>query len=341
MLPPIMQSSVFPCLKKTGTNPHAQVGRDQAFELEWASGHFDTSYYVLLHESDQAKMQDHSKALFEDYIRSAPAGSNKAGPGGYHRKWHRSFFGSTANPAAADYWMKEGCSRDIPGAYCYDGYKRVLPLTDPEYHGKQPYVPNVVGVLGNVIVNGVEQNRMYQWEYQDKDIANDAYVSYKSAKYPWILAVGKYTHMAAKSRDVDFAMMKIPLDNNKGPGSYIVHWTWNGYYDCIDVQYTNQPTPTVAPYGRAITANNGLEVQKIDHCIFPDPQKVWGPVWEVVTDAAACSQKCITAPITAGSKCDGVNVFPLNIPQAASLVGKYLKGDQLKMQINAALTVGG
>ena len=316
-------STTFPCPPRApGANPHVQVGQNQNIEFGWASGHAAFSYWVLVHEKDAEQLKLHKAALIDDYLATAPAGTNEAIPGGPRQRMHRSVYGSTTTPTAFDYFQKELPSRDTL-KFNYIDYKGPMAKTDPRYPGiyiyiyishiptlsptnlasnilplppspsplffpplppstpslltgKQPYVPGVVGRLGNTmnpdradlhlaadypLPAGQEFNREYLWEYKDADLLNDRYVAYSNPKYPWILAAAKYAHVVTKSFDVDVAMLSVP--NGNPAGNYIAHWLWNGYYDCVDISYTASPTPNPAPFGVKIATNGGKNHLKL------------------------------------------------------------------------------
>ena len=342
---------MFPCLPRApGAKPHVQVGKNQNIELGWATGHGGSSYWVLVHEKDSDKLAMHRNPLIEDYLASAPAGSNQAAPGQPRQRMHRSVYGTKTDPAAFDFWQKMQPSDS--GAFNYLGYKGPMAKTDPRYPGKQPYVPGVTGNLGNTMTPnrgslrlpadyplpaGKEFNREFLWEYKDADIMNDRYVAYSNPKYPWILAAAKYAHVQ-KPADVDVAMMAIPADNNFGAGNYVAQWLWNGYYDCVDISYTDSPTPTPTPFGVKITANGGKAFTKIDHCFFPDPKFVWGQAMEVVKSVDACHAKCLTST-SGGNSCDGVAVVPFNTPMSSNLKGTFLQNPLIKNILDKTFTV--
>jgi hypothetical protein len=183
----------------------------------------------------------HTATLLDDYIKEAEAAGQLTKLSNNHRysKFHRSLSGNL-DPNAPDSYTKEACSRKkAPG--CPDDYLKVLPLDDPLYYGPQPYVPGTANQLSNLVVNGVEMNRKYMWQYHVKDTAIDVRAVFKSEKYPWIISVARYDHHLDKADDADMARMQIPWDPKRGPkgdgtGMYIVHWVWSGFYDCTDIQ---------------------------------------------------------------------------------------------------------
>ena len=81
-------------------DPHVAVAPGQEFLIEWSTGHPNSEFYfVVLHKDDEARLDEHTPDLLDDYIARAPAdasasfngtadGSNA--PGGVWRKWHLS-----------------------------------------------------------------------------------------------------------------------------------------------------------------------------------------------------------------------------------------------------------
>ena len=64
-------------------------------------------------------MNLHTTDLLDDYIANAPVGANSSPPRAT-QKYHRSFFGSTTDPGAADYYGKESCAPVAAGQRMLD-----------------------------------------------------------------------------------------------------------------------------------------------------------------------------------------------------------------------------
>ena len=83
---------------------------------------------------------------------------------------------------------------------------------------------------------------------------------------------------------------------------------WNGYRDCVDVDYKannvsliyGYPTPTPT-WGR------------IDHCLFENPRNTYFFSEVVADDPSWCLKQCETV----GTNCFGVNVVPIVAPETA------------------------
>jgi hypothetical protein len=98
----------------------------------------------------------------------------------------------------------------------------------------------------------------YLYEYTDGSIAADKRASYASKKYPWIEMAGMYKVLADFPMDFDAIRVEIP--GKQGPGHYIVHWRWGGYYDCVDVDLFDKPVRI--PYGEDKKDNKGRQLYK-------------------------------------------------------------------------------
>jgi hypothetical protein len=68
----------------------------------------------------------------------------------------------------------------------------------------------------------------FQYSFTDAVLQNDHRTSYASATYPWIESAYKYEHVDHRPGDWDGVRVTIP--GRQGPGHYVVHWRWNGYY---------------------------------------------------------------------------------------------------------------
>jgi hypothetical protein len=71
-------STYRPCKPPLTDLPHAQVGPNQAFQIEWMQGHGDYAYFVTIHSKNADKLKLHTTAMLNDYIALAPNGSNQA-----------------------------------------------------------------------------------------------------------------------------------------------------------------------------------------------------------------------------------------------------------------------
>jgi hypothetical protein len=274
--------------------------------MDWATGHGPNSfnYFVMVAASDEDKLKQHNRILLDDYIANAPPTQSTFDPA--KQKFHWSKFntlgagpeGGYVGPLASDFlrMAKDGDAIKLP---------------------PRPDIPVFIGM----------KSEAYQWIYKPEILAEDRQVSYKSAKYPWIVAVWKYkqppTH---KPSNHDGAVFKVPSDrrvdaNGNKIKDYVIHYIWNGYYDCIDVNVIDRSEPVALVYGGDPVDGGATVSQRIDHCFLPekyDNQRppvaigIRGPAMVAVTDASACINQC--KKNTLPNRCDGVNYFPYKIP---------------------------
>ena len=109
------------------------------------------------------------------------------------------------------------------------------------------------------------------YEYTDAKVAGDKRVSYASVKYPWLDSVGVYEHLQHLPSDYD--AVQVDVSGRNGPGHYIVHWRWNGYSDCTDVDFfADQQVANI--YGED---NNKFVWNRIDHCQYIEPRNLITP----------------------------------------------------------------
>jgi len=271
-------STIAPCPPKQSPMPHAQVGPNQPFQIEWMNGHGGPNYFMILHADDADKMILNKVNVLEEYIRDAPAGSNTAQQPQFQR-----YFRNTANSTTH-------IVVSTTGPNITTTFQRLVPPGDQYYY---PRPTEFVNPIGN--------NNLFQLAYRPQDIATDVRVSYLNPKYPWLEAVYKFNILTMNPGRPDFTNFIIP--GRKGPGRYIVQWYWRGYYDCVDVDL--KPTVVQEVYGHA---PNGSVWTRIDHCLFDEPVFIFGQS-EVITDPAFCLDNCVNNP-----NCYGVNVVPLMAP---------------------------
>jgi hypothetical protein len=266
-------STYRPCKPPLTDMPHAQVGPNQAFQVEWMQGHGDYTYFVIIHSKDADKLKLHTTTMLNDYIANAPNGTNKA----------------------ADYFLqrfhlKSDTSLDnqVTEKNITNYFQALISVNDTRYI-KRPAVFGSTGLK-------------YQFQYRASELAGDARVSYKSAKYPWIEAVYKFLHSTLNAGRPDTANFYIP--GNAGEGRYIVQYLWRGYYDCVDVDYKS--TQVASVYGLPF---NGTRWNRIDHCLFENVRAVYYSS-KIYTDPKYCLNLCTF------TDCFGVNVVPLVAPNS-------------------------
>ena len=78
-------SKELPCPGKLSEDSISfAVYEGQAFPLEWATGHPNSfTYFAIVSAEDEEKLQLHTEALFDDYIKTCPVGSRSTDPNGF------------------------------------------------------------------------------------------------------------------------------------------------------------------------------------------------------------------------------------------------------------------
>jgi hypothetical protein len=154
------------------------------------------------------------------------------------------------------------------------------------------------------------------YEYNDVKISGDRRVSYASSKYPWIDSVGVYEHL--KHLPSDYDAVQVDVSGRDGPGHYIVHWRWNGYSDCTDVDFFDDQQVT-SKYG---TDNQKFIWNRIDHCQYVEPRNLVTPCLHSPAGEGGAPCKKIIDELFTGHRNEntqkgwdsariGINVVPL------------------------------
>jgi len=144
---------------------------------------------------------------------------------------------------------------------------------------------------------------------------DDIRVHYRNDKYPWIISSHKFKLHEDKSEEADLVMMEIP--EGQPPGQYVIQYSWNGYYDCTDVNVIVDLS--IDFYG--LPANE-IQFDKLDHCRWIhdyEPYTVLGECKEIKRgeSAGACFSQC-----EQNNDCYGVQVVPSNLPKQVAATGK-------------------
>ena len=111
------------------------------------------------------------------------------------------------------------------------------------------------------------------WRYDTERIADDQRASYVSDKYPWLYDVSRYKGVGDQPLDMD--LLRFSIEPRHG-SHYVVHWRWNGYYDCTDVETFDTEVENV--YG--IVDTNSYVWNRVDHCQYKTYKKVYSPCME-------------------------------------------------------------
>jgi hypothetical protein len=261
--------------------------------MEWATGHDRNVYFVLVAQADSDKLALHStrsgSGNLDMYIANAPTqylDSTQSPMLCANCKYHRTNRLPTATHTlggtVASHYAAGGPNNQGP-------YYRARPTEFGSARDQYTYISS----------------------------PNDRYASYQSTAYPWIKAVWRYEIQEADPGEWDFAIFFAKQGNvNLPPGDYVMHYLWSGYYDCIDINVIAAdvvPGPVPFVYGKPPNGT-GIFANRIDHCMFDEPQ--WyvtlpRPVWGGLEGAiSSCVRNCIDSYENGG--CGGVQVFPIS-----------------------------
>lgn len=289
-------STTGPCRGRRNPNDkHAQVGPGQDFVVQHATGHGGNTVWVLLHGSNESWLSHRNfNAMVRAYINEGP--SHGATNMAQHPRFQR---------------MHGVTNRHLRGfnnqaqTLLAEWYNGTVPPTDPYYmtHRTNP------------------TDNLYR--FTDAKLADDKYMSYSSPRYPWIEAAWIYTMVGGPAFDYDSIRARVP--GFAGPGHYIMHWRWGGYFDCIDVEhFTDRQVPEDQIDG---VASPGNTWGKVDHCQYTNPLRVLSRCMP----ANGGAQKCLDA-VNTGWHNDtggnsvtpryldriGINVVPLVNPNTTA-----------------------
>jgi len=283
-----------PCPPK-GSRVHFQVGAGQKFPMEFATGHSTPArggtYLTVLRAEDEQQMIKHTRAVLDDYLASAPATPYMADFKSHHVG---SKAGSTAGTADV--------SATLSALYGVDANSKAnIRNYGPNWGNK----PNMGAAIYPKIPSAT---------------ADDLRVSYTNAKYPWIISVHKFKLHEDKSEEADLVMMEIPVGSPVG--QYVVQYSWNGYYDCTDVNVINEMSTDF--YGEQASA---VTFDKFDHCLWNPAYTGYNPnigtCHEITKGGSAddCFSQCeqMVADQNGNGACYGVQVVPASLPAEVAL----------------------
>lgn len=277
-----------PCVARVDPSPHLQVIPGQEFQMEWSTGHGDTTtvwtYWVFLKEGDYNMLTTITDAHMEDYLNRAPEDAILTGD-----KWTRRHLAPYKNWDAGCGSCNNGSQ--YPGIFA----KHVLP-GDPLYITR-----NTIAVAKSLKVN---DKNVSQFWYPTEQTAGDKRAEYTSLKYPGIIAVHKFRIPNHWPDEYDVATFRFPL--GLAPGNYIAHFKWGGYRDCTDVHIANMATPVANPWGLT-NATDGLKFVRLDHCEYTFVRNPTTRCTAMVAgNASKCLADCLSKSIGTCSGVQGV-----------------------------------
>jgi len=277
-----------PCPPK-GSRVHFQVQAGQMFPMEFATGHSTPArggtYLTVLRAEDEGHMIKHTRALLDDYLESAPIDANYLAN---HKSHH---VGSMAGSTTSNNVLVT-----LSNTYGVGDQKDNIRNFGPNW-GNKP-------AQGSAIyTKKVESTK------------DDIRVHYKNEKYPWIISAHKFKLHEDKSEEADLVMMEIP--EGQLPGQYVIQYSWNGYYDCTDVNVIAEKS--IDFYGSPATET---QFDKLDHCRWIHTYQdysVLGECKEIKKGDSAnvCFSQCENI-----DGCYGVQVVPYKLPDEVAATGK-------------------
>lgn len=222
-------SLTSPCpARKPGAAAHLQVGPGTPFPVEWAAGHSGFSYFVIIKAEDEDKLGLHTSAVLHEYLDNAPDTTSYMAD---HKKY-RVFSGN--------YNYNVGSPLYPEGVFSGDE------ITRPTQFSFR------FGSTANAAIHAFDDEELHQ--------GTTMRASYKSDKYPWIKAVHAFKITHKNPKEADIANIEIPSGSESG--TYVVHWLWRGYRDCVDVEVLDRPSPP--DWG----INTGFQMLRSDHCQY-------------------------------------------------------------------------
>jgi len=217
---------------------HTQVGPGQLFPIEWAAGHgFGSHTYLTVVKAEhEAMLAKHTISLLDDYINNAPADA---------RDYLKQYDVHHVSGSPHSHPLLTG--DNIAKTYNW------IPSLGDEFKGKRPEVFRQGP--GDHFANLNVKKKIWTQ-------GQDARVKYTSEKYPWIISAHRFLMKYDYPKDADTTMLEIP--NEFGPGRYLVHYMWSGYYDIVDVNVLNEESKDI--FGRK--GDNPSGYDRTDHCRF-------------------------------------------------------------------------
>lgn len=285
-----------PCPPK-GSRVHFQVQAGQKFPMEFATGHSTPArggtYLTVLRAEDESEMIKHTRAVLDDYLASVPSTEPA-----YMAEFKSHHVGSTAGSTTTT-----NVAAQLAALFGVGAQSANIRDFGPNWGNKPP--------MGAPI-----------YPKTAAATAGDLRVKYTNAKYPWIISVHKFKLHEDKSEEADLVMMEIPVGSP--PGQYVVQYSWNGYYDCTDVNVISDLSTDF--YGEQATQ---VSFDKFDHCLwnpFYTGYNVMGECHEIRKgdSADACFSQCesMNADQNGNGACYGVQVVPYSLPNEVVLTGK-------------------
>ena len=276
-------STTKPCKPKArGDTTHYQIGPGQHFYVTYSTGHGGPARFYIVHEDYLSKLANNrfKHQIAREYLANQPVDDNGK---------------QTHNNAQDDEFKRYHL--------CHSRHNCYGRGNDPTWY-KKKYLKEDATTKGYDAGKYPVKNKDFGdiYEYHDDKIARDQRVQYKSDKYPGVEGIYEYRIVGHQPHDYDLIKITIPAYN--GPGHYIVHFTWKGYMDCIDVDVFDHHVDNV----------HGLPVDphwvKYDHCQFLNFRQVIGHIIDVTFSPKALEDEFDSH---FGPAYVGINVVPMQL----------------------------
>ena len=115
---------------------------------------------------------------------------------------------------------------------------------NPTFYEESPLYTEQVDSGSEFYLSNPARSTGALWKYAtsgESSISTDIRVSYEHPDYPWLKAVHSYAHISHEPFGYD--LVSIDLDDQP-VGHYVLAWSWQGYYDCTDVdKFDTEVTP--------------------------------------------------------------------------------------------------
>ena len=359
-----------PCRARLEEAPNVQLNAGDEFYVEWSTGHASDAaeaqyhFWTIVRSEDEAKLALLDDSVLWDYINSAPdanplpatAGGPLFAEGSYlagarFEKLHYSWTDveNSMTPGTAQKSTAKIAASGLTIIQANDpvyGVQRPKPFACDDSSGRLNPSRHTLSPTGGEDCYSVD---LILWKYNNNHLKDDRRASYKSDKYPWIISASAFKGVGLElTTQYDTTRLVIPT--SAGPGSYVAHYMWSGYSDCVDVDVMppsvvlppiNDPLGDFYRYGETSTTTT---YSRIDHCQYnratlDDVQKyfapnvgddvcyILAPPGEVNSDGETAEEavlKCQARCEAMGSQdpdnaderraCQGINVVPIAAP---------------------------
>ena len=244
------------------------------------------------------------------YIAEAPAGSNKA----LDLTWQRRH--ATRQTSASGLKRYVDDVAGISSGLGEGRGGRFITATNPKGSIYSRHVPKDDPHFTMHTRKTDRFRSMFEYREETLKTAGDKRISYNSSTFPWLESVHTFQNLASIGGDTDVVRVGIEDVRKRGSGHFIAHWRWQGYRECVDIDYFDdrQIANIDGKQGAGVMWN------KIEHCQFEE-SRVVTPCRVVAKTADLCIKDLATAgiPLASDSARIGINVVPWKMPAAVKM----------------------